>query len=137
MKKNLKWLLCLLSTIAIMFAGCATDGGDSTSSPEVTPGTVGTGDPALLAASKVSAADTSSDAILYYYRPDGNYSPWGLWLWKAGGDGQPGYDATSGKVQTVTVDGKKIILRWTKTYSGEFQIKYGDSSKNIIVESLF
>ena len=114
MKKNLKWLLCLLSTMAILFAGCATDGGDSTSSPEVTPGTVGTGDPALLAASKASAADTSSDAILYYYRPDGNYSPWGLWLWKAGGDGQPGYDATSGKVQTVTVDGKKIAY-WNLT----------------------
>lgn len=108
MKKNLKWLLCLLSTMAILFAGCATDGGDSTPSPEVTPGTVGTGDPALLAASKASAGDTSNDAILYYYRPDGNYSAYGLWLWKAGGDGQPGYDATAGKASTVTIDGKKI-----------------------------
>ena len=31
MKKNLKWLLCLLSTIAIMFAGCASGGSDSES----------------------------------------------------------------------------------------------------------
>ena len=31
MKKNLKWLLCLLSTIAIMFTGCASGGSDSES----------------------------------------------------------------------------------------------------------
>ena len=31
MKKNLKWLLCLLSTIAIMYTGCASGGSDSES----------------------------------------------------------------------------------------------------------
>lgn len=32
---------------------------------------------------------------------------------------------------------KKIILQWTKSYSGQFELKYGDYSKTIVVESLF
>lgn len=37
----------------------------------------------------------------------------------------------------VIIADKTITLQWLKTYSGEFQLKYGDSTKNIAVESLF
>ena len=37
----------------------------------------------------------------------------------------------------VVIDGKKITLQWLKTYSGEFQLRYGESTKDIVVESLF
>ena len=32
---------------------------------------------------------------------------------------------------------QKISLKWNNTYSGQFEIKYGDHIKTIIVESLF
>lgn len=34
-------------------------------------------------------------------------------------------------------DGRKVILQWNKTYSGQFVLKYGASEKTIVVESLF
>ena len=33
--------------------------------------------------------------------------------------------------------GKKLTIKWLKTYSGEFTIKYGNSEKTVVVESLF
>ena len=35
------------------------------------------------------------------------------------------------------IDGKKITLVWTQVLSGQFELKYGDTSKTIVVESLF
>ena len=35
------------------------------------------------------------------------------------------------------IDDRTIKLRWTAGYSGQFEIKYGDLTKTIIVESLF
>ena len=34
-------------------------------------------------------------------------------------------------------DSRKISLKWNTTYSGQFEIKYGDYTKTIVVESLF
>jgi hypothetical protein len=34
-------------------------------------------------------------------------------------------------------DPRKVSLRWTSSYSGQFELLYGDYSKTIIVESLF
>ena len=34
-------------------------------------------------------------------------------------------------------EGRKVILQWNKTYSGQFVLKYGASEKTIVVESLF
>ncbi len=36
-----------------------------------------------------------------------------------------------------TVEGNKITLTWMKTYSGQFELHYGDIHKTIVVESLF
>ena len=46
--------------------------------------------------------------ILFYYRPDGKYEKWGLWLWKTGGDGAAGYAATKGKAVKRNIDGQNI-----------------------------
>ena len=37
----------------------------------------------------------------------------------------------------VKVNGKEITLKWTKTYTGQFVLKYADEEKTIVVESLF
>lgn len=37
----------------------------------------------------------------------------------------------------ATINGKEVIITWTKTYSGEFVLQYADSGKTIVVESLF
>ena len=35
------------------------------------------------------------------------------------------------------IDGRKIQLVWTEVLSGQFELKYGETSKTIVVESLF
>jgi hypothetical protein len=36
-----------------------------------------------------------------------------------------------------TISGKVIEVKWPKTYSGQFTLSFGDTSRTIIVESLF
>ena len=36
-----------------------------------------------------------------------------------------------------TIDPRKVKLKWDNSYSGQFDLKYGDYSKTIVVESLF
>ena len=36
-----------------------------------------------------------------------------------------------------TVEGNKITLTWIQTYSGQFELYYGDIHRTIVVESLF
>ena len=107
MKKNFKTVAFLVSVV-FAFLGCASDGGGG--NPEVAPGTIGSADPALLATAKLAQQvdPDNSKVILFYYRPDGKYTDWGLWLWPTGGEGQPGYDATSKKAKSETVEGLKI-----------------------------
>lgn len=50
-------------------------------------------------------------------------------------DASWGYEA--GLPIEVKVDGKSITVTWLKTYSGEFELCYGNSKKTIVVESLF
>ena len=107
MKKNFKTVAFLISVV-FAFLGCASDGGGE--NPEVAPGTIGSADPALLATAKLAQQvdPDNSKVILFYYRPDGKYTDWGLWLWPTGGEGQPGYDATNKKAKSETVEGLKI-----------------------------
>lgn len=66
---------------------------------EVAPGTLGKSSDVLLSASNLAKQLDPNDeeVILFYYREDGNYKPWGLWLWPDGGDGQSAYSDTDGK----------------------------------------
>ncbi len=109
MKKLKRWLMAILST-SVIFAGLisCSGSGDSSITGEVEPGKIGDIDPALKAAAKAGASMGDS-AVLFYYRPDGDYKKWGLWSWEfPGGDGEAGYNLTAGKAQSVTVDGYKI-----------------------------
>lgn len=36
-----------------------------------------------------------------------------------------------------TIDPRRVSVKWTSSYSGQFELHYGDYSKTIIVESLF
>ena len=40
-------------------------------------------------------------------------------------------------VQIVSMDNKKIVLKWISNYHGQFVLTYGDSEKTIVAESLF
>ncbi len=103
----------LFKTLAGIFCGfllASCTGNVNTYSTEVEPGTIGTPDPALVAANKVIKAQNISDddVVIFYYRPDGDYSSWGCWLWVGSGEGEPVYNATIGKASTATQDGIKI-----------------------------
>ena len=111
MKKLIKKGLALLfaSSVLAFFTGCP--GSPAQDSPDVTPGTVGTIDPALAAALEASKSAGSNDAVLYYYRADGNYSKWGLWLWDKTNNGSCTddiFDSLKGKASETTVNGMKI-----------------------------
>ncbi len=109
---------------SLAFIGCSSDGSSSNSEPDVVPGTLGSAEPALIAASKVSVS--AEDVILFYYRPDGDYKNWGLWLWEGSGDGQLGYDATIGKAAVTTVEGITIgYWNISQLCSSVSQIKTG------------
>ena len=104
--KKFKLVAAVLAA-ALLSAGCA--GGSSEDSPDIAPGTIGTADPAILAAIEAAESESKDDVILYYYRPDANYSNWALWAWSTKkNDGQIGYDATEGKIETVSLGGKTI-----------------------------
>lgn len=108
MIKKLKSGIIAFVAVLFLFAGCSNDS-SSSDSPDVAPGTIGSADPALIAASEAANTESADDIILYYYRDDGNYSDWALWAWSTKEDnGQVGYDATSGKVKTVSKNGKTI-----------------------------
>lgn len=121
MKKVGKLFLGLVIGATMLFAGCSS--GSSSSIPLLPPQSSGSGSgsgsdsgstggekpagtvdslpaPLLKASDLAKTIDASkNDVILFYYREDGDYSKWGLWLWPDGGDGAPGYEATAGKFE--------------------------------------
>ena len=115
MKKNvLKTFLTLIAVFSVIFVGCAGDAGDSSVTLEETPGTVGQPSNELLAASELmKELDGDNEKVIFmYYRPDGSYSKWGIWLWEDGGDGKFAYNVTAGKFENKTVefDGKSYNI---------------------------
>lgn len=50
-----------------------------------------------------------NEIVLFYYRPDGEYADWSLWMWPTGGDGAENFDAITDKGFSVaSVNGKKV-----------------------------
>lgn len=132
--KKLKCMAAALTVMALLFSGCS---GDSDSdSPDITPGTVGTADPAILAAVEASKAEAKDDVVLYYYRQDENYADWALWAWSTkGNDGQVGYDATAGQVKTISSGGKKVAYWNLSTLAPTLvsEVKGDDKKFNFII----
>ena len=111
MKKTLfKTFLALITVFSVIFVGCAGDAGDNSSNTSVTleetPGTVGKPSNELLAASELmKELDGNNEKVIFmYYRPDGSYSKWGIWLWEDGGNGELAYNVTAGKFENKTVE---------------------------------
>lgn len=57
----------------------------------------------IVISAKEKLEPTADDAILFYYRPDGNYEYWNLWVWADGADGIAVHFA-----EPIDVDGKKV-----------------------------
>ena len=57
----------------------------------------------IVISAKEKLAQTADDAMLFYYRPDGNYEYWNLWVWADGADGIAVHFA-----DPIDVDGKKV-----------------------------
>jgi pullulanase len=78
------------------------------------PGTIeqlGIPDMAHLEAAHEAAAPTDDEIVIYYYRPDGNYEPWGVWLWAYPvGDGANHWEHT----QDFTVVGAGAYLKFRR-----------------------
>ena len=117
MKKNvLKTLLALITVFSVIFVGCAGDAGDTSSeSPAEKPGTLGEiSAPLLGAAELLEEIDPNNEKVIFfYYRPDGNYSDWGLWLWEDAGDGtDDGFNLTKGKFEgkNITVNNQTFNI---------------------------
>lgn len=106
----LKFGAAVLIVSAVFFAGCAGSTDEETKAYDVEAGTIGQPPEVISAASKLAKEidPAGNKVILFYYRPDGNYEDWGLWLWKTGGDGAAGYAATNGKAVKRNIDGKNI-----------------------------
>ena len=90
MKKVGKLFLGLIIGATVLLSSCSSGGSNSipllpsggNSDIEVAPGTVDIlPAPLLKSAELAKSIDASNnDVILFYYREDGNYSDWGLWL---------------------------------------------------------
>jgi hypothetical protein len=119
MKKNvLKTFLALITVFSVIFVGCAGDAGDTGDNSsntsvtlEETPGTVGKPSSVLLAASEfMKELDANNEKVVFlYYRPDGSYSDWGIWLWEDGGNGEFAYNVTAGKFNNKSVTFNNVI----------------------------
>ena len=120
--KKLKTLASFLSALALALILSAC-GGDS-NTPDVEPGTLGSTEPALIAASQIAKEidPNNENVILFYYREDASYSKWGLWLWdSASAGGEASYNVTKGKAVSKSTNGCNVaywnISNLTKSVS--------------------
>ena len=116
--------LPMIAIAVLLFVGCPNGNGGvqlPTYDGEVMPGTVGDFPKDYKNAVAVAKVLDPEDekVILFYFRKDGNYSPWGLWLWPDGGDGKQGYTDTDGKFQTDSETGLGYIILDSSVLSAE------------------
>lgn len=114
MKRIINLIFTLIVSMLFVFS-CAdptTDDKDNNKSnsggsneEKVAPGTIEpTPEEAkIVIAAREKLAPTDEDAVLFYYRPDGNYEYWNLWVWADGADGIAVHFA-----DPIDVDEKKV-----------------------------
>lgn len=112
MKQIINSIITLIAALFFLI-GCeaenntSTQGGGSSSGAEkVAPGTIEETPQevktVIAAKEKLGAAD--DEVVLYYYRPDGDYTDWDVWLWADGADGI----SVLFNDTPIDVDGKKV-----------------------------
>lgn len=114
MKRIINLIFTLIVSMLFVFS-CAdptTDDNDNnkgssggSNGEKVAPGTIEpTPEEAkIVIAAREKLAPTDEDAVLFYYRPDGNYDDWDIWVWADGADGIAVHFA-----EPIDVDGKKV-----------------------------
>ena len=136
MKRMINFILALTMSIFCLI-GCAEPGtndnnknnsNSGSGNEKVAPGTIEETpeDVQIVISAKERLAPAADDAILFYYRPDGNYEGWDLWLWADGADGV----AVNFEPEAIDVDGKKIAYINFKTNAG-----VSDQMKTILTEN--
>ena len=130
MKNVFKTFLAMITVCSVIFVGCAGDVGDSSGSIvlEKEPGTVGeVSAPLLGAAELLNEIDPNNEKVIFfYYRPDGKYSDWGLWLWEDAGNGtDDGYTLTKGKFKgtNVTINNETFNIGYMELTPEMFETK--------------
>ena len=134
MKRMINFILALTMSIFCLI-GCAEPGtndnnnsNSGSGNEKVAPGTIEPTpeDVQIVINAKEKLAPAADDAILFYYRPDGNYEGWDLWLWADGADGV----AVNFEPTAIEVDGKSIAYINFKTNAG-----VSDQMKTILTEN--
>ena len=110
MKRIINSIIVLIASILFLI-GCNAETDNKTNNnsgggEKVAPGTVEETpeDVKIVIAAKEKLGVTDDSAVLFYYRPDGNYTDWDVWLWADGADGISVKFADA----PVDVDGKKV-----------------------------
>lgn len=135
MKRIINSIIALIVSILFLI-GCEpsssssskkdNSGGGGSNGEKVAPGTIEETPEAIkivIAAKENLGAN--DEAVLYYYRPDGNYTDWNVWLWVDAGEGAQG-DFTN----FIDVDGKKVAYLKFSANSPNNDVKNAAASDN-------
>ena len=124
MKRIINFIFTLIVSMLFIIS-CAEPGTNNTDNnksengknentiEKVTPGTIEETpeDVQIVISAKEKLAPEADDAILFYYRPNGDYEYWNLWLWA---DNEAGVSVNF-EPEFIDVDGKKIAYIDFKT----------------------
>ena len=97
MKRSFK-IVAILLLLSLIFGCSSTDSKKKVTITTVEPGYIEAGGKAeleLIVAAKEKLNVTDDEFVVFYYRPDGDYDPWAIWLWAPDeGDGAASWDYT-------------------------------------------
>ena len=109
MKRIINSIIVLIASILFLI-GCSAETDNNTNNnnnnssggEKVAPGTIEeTPEEVKIVIAAKEKLGVTDEAVLFYYRPDGNYDDWGVWLWADG----ISVDFTD---TAIDVDGKKV-----------------------------
>ena len=120
--------------ISMLFViGCAEPetSNNSGGGEKVAPGTIEPTpeDVKILIAAKEKLKPAADDAIFFYYRPDGDYTDWQIWLWAIGVDG-----AAITYTDILEVEGKRVAyfdLKKAKVIDPKYSELYNKTLETI------
>ena len=120
--------------ISMLFViGCAEPetSNNSGGGEKVAPGTIEPTpeDVKILIAAKEKLTPAADDAIFFYYRPDGDYTDWQIWLWAIGVDG-----AAITYTDILEVEGKRVAyfdLKKAKVIDPKYSELYNKTLETI------
>lgn len=92
----------------------------------------------LVGSLVVKDINVNPERVEYFIEGETFIKPKKEYVYTYTGFDDDGFWSYDEKIPIVTrIDGNKITLRWTASYSGQFDLSYKDITKTIVVESLF